>query len=90
MTFLADSVPLGIFGKGSSSLCGLNSGQHLYIPVQPRETVSTLTHVYGVVVASAYPVDGVSISIPGRVILKKLKIVPNDGISFPFHIVSLT
>lgn len=47
MTFLADSVPLGIFGKGSSSLCGLNSGQHLYIPVQPRETVKILTTLQG-------------------------------------------
>ena len=40
MTFMADSMPLGLFGKGSSSLCGLNSGQHLYVPVKDGSVVS--------------------------------------------------
>lgn len=47
MTFVADSMPLGLFGKGSSALCGLNSGQHLYVPVKDGSVFKILTALQG-------------------------------------------
>jgi len=47
MTFMADSMPLGLFGKGSSALCGLNSGQHLYVPVKDGSVFKILTALQG-------------------------------------------
>jgi hypothetical protein len=44
------------------------------------------THRYGAVAASAYPVEEVSGSPPGRVILKTLKIVPTATLFGAEHI----
>ena len=44
------------------------------------------THEYGVVIAYIYPVEEVSGSRPGRVILKTLKIVPTATLFGAEHI----
>jgi len=47
MNFMADSMPLGVFGKGSSALCGLNSGQHFYVPVTSGSVFKVMTTLQG-------------------------------------------
>jgi len=39
--------PYGVLGKGSSKFCGLNSGQHLYLPAMPTDTLTMVATLSG-------------------------------------------
>jgi len=47
MSFITPQKPGGLFGPGSNSICGQNSGQHFYVPVSQGETVQVLTNLQG-------------------------------------------
>jgi len=48
MAFLAPGSPLGILGgRSNQGICGLNSGQHLYIPTSFGEQIQILTTLSG-------------------------------------------
>merc|ERR1712168_72711 len=47
MVFHAPQKPLGILGRTDQGLCGINTGQHLYIPVAEEETLQIITTLDG-------------------------------------------
>jgi len=47
MVIHAPQKPLGILGKTDTGLCGLNTGQHMYIPVAEEETIQIITTIDG-------------------------------------------
>jgi len=47
MVFHAPQKPLGILGKTSEGLCGINTGQHMYIPVAEEETIQIISTIDG-------------------------------------------
>jgi len=76
----------GVFGPGNNDLCGLNTGQHVYLPVDPGNLVILRAVTSGVLNVPLAPVSGRSRGLSGDTHFRwniKITQIPSKRRPFP-------